>query len=232
MGTARLASYVVLGIGAFIMFPIYSYAYFCPTETHSEREKPVQWYTPPLILIGCTIPAVLATFALAPWVHQIHVRIPTVARRSKDDLMRWANNIPRHTTLSFSVIRNTPWPTVQYASFEDLQRLPFSKTRLPNLEHVPPEHEKYVADNQRSWRARFLEGISRRVYGRFYVNTSQKTDKSAVPGVWDKMWNQIPMEGKRLERVERQKILEQKRSETKAPAPRILPGRERPKAKT
>lgn len=224
----RLGTYILFGLGAFIMFPIYTYSYLYPTETRSEREEPVKWYMLPLILAGCTLPAVLATFTFAPWVHQIHVRIPTVARRSKEDLLRWANNVPRHTTLSFSVIRNRPWPIVQYASFEDLQRLPLSRTRLTNLEHIPPEHEMYVAENQRSWRARLLEGMARRIYGRFYVNIGQKTNKSAVPGVWDKMWKQIPMEG---QKVERQKMLEHKRAETKAPSPRILPGKERPKSK-
>lgn len=183
----------------------------------------MKWYHGPIFLIGSWIPAVLAFFAFAPWVHQIHVRLPTVARRSQEEVMRWASRVPPNTTISISVIRNTPWPTVQYAVLEDLSRLPFSYTRLTNLEHKPPEHDKYVADNKGSWSARVKEGVARRVYGSFYVNRAQAKDKSAVPGVWDKMWNQIPMQGER--EAKRMAMLEQKKTQAKPPGPRVLPSR-------
>ena len=134
--------------------------------------------------------------------------------------MRWANNVPRKTVISISMIRLKPWPTVQHAAWEDLSRLPNSWTRLTNLELKPPDHDKYVAERKGSRWARLNEGMARRVLGRFYVNRVQAKDRSAVPGVWDKMWEQIPMEGTRKER---RVVLEQRRAEAKPPGPRILP---------
>ena len=185
----------------------------------------MKWYIPPLFLLGSWLPATLMFLAFAPHVHQIHVRLPLVARRSHEELMRWANNVPRKTVISISMIRLKPWPTVQNAAWEDLSRLPFSFTRLTNLELKPPDHDKYLAQKKGSWWARLIEGMARRVLGRFYVNRTQGKDRSAVPGVWDRMWEQIPMEGTGTRKERAVMVEERRRAEAKAPGPRVLPAR-------
>lgn len=183
----------------------------------------MRWYHPPLMLVGSCIPALVTFFALAPWVHQIHVRLPTLARRSREDVMRWASNARGNTILSISVIRFAPWPTVQHARLDDLSRLPFSYTRLTNLEHRPPDHDNYLADKKGSWFARLNEGAARRVFGRFYVSRTQSKDKSAVPGAWDKIFAQIPMDGDKARST--RPAMEQKRAEARPPTQRIMPAK-------
>lgn len=221
----RLTTLIVMGLGTLFFFPTFTYGYFYPVEVSSDRERPVKWYHPPLFLIGSWIPALLTLFVFAPQVHQIHVKIPPIARKSRDELMRWASNVPRNTEVYISVIRLKPWPTARRVFFEDLQRLPFSFKRLTNLEWKPAYHEKRIAEDSSPGRARFVEGALRRAISRYYVSRTRGKDKSAVPGVWDRMWEQIPMEG---EKAERQLLLEQKKAHARPPGPRILP----PKPKT
>lgn len=225
----RLATLMILAVGTFGMAPVYTYLYFFPDEIQDEREKPVKWYLPPLILLGSWVPAVAAFFALAPWVHHIHVHLPMVARKSEQDLMRWASNVPRNTIINISIMRLSPRPMVQYAAWEDLSRLPRGRMQLSNLEHKPVDHHKYLADNKGSLRARLFEWMTRRVLGRYYVDRVQTKDKSGVPGVWDKMWEQIPMKGQREQRMAE---TEQKKAGAKAPGPRMLPQRRRTGKKT
>lgn len=219
IGIFRLGTVIVAFMGTLFYFPAYLYSFLYPTEIEDKREEAVPWWLPPAILFGSWMPALMTFFAWAPCVHQIHVRIPTLARKSREELMRWASNVPRNTTLSVSVIRLKPWPVVQYVTLEDFTRLRQSWKRLTNLEKSSAVSEKYLADNNSSLLARVVESVPRGIYGRFYVS-SQIVDNSAAPGVWDKIWQQIPMEGTRPPR----KVGgEQKMKESRPPTARIAP---------
>lgn len=222
VGTIRALTFVILAFGTLFYFPAYTYDYLYPSDEAVKSGNRVSWYTPPLILAMSFIPAVAATLAFAPWVHQIHVRIPTAARKSREEVIRWAGRVPHNTVLSISVLRHKPWPVVREVAWEDISRLPFAFTRLSNLEHRPAQNNEILAENQNSRGIRLVDGVMRRVYGRFFVNMNVSTDKSGVPGVWDEMWKQIPMQG---EREKRKQAVERKRATAKPPGPRVLPMR-------
>ena len=67
-----------------------------------------------------------------------------------------------------------------------------------------------------------MEELAHRVYGRLFVNRDQKQDKSAAPGVWDIIWEQIPTAA---EREAETMVREQTKTGVKPPGPRIKPSR-------
>lgn len=223
VGVIRLSTIIVFVFGALIYFPAYTYSYFRPAAKTSEKEEEVKWYIPPLFLIGSTVPMLAAFFVFAPWVHQIHISIPARARKSREDLLRWARNVPLDTRVSISVIRASFSPTVQRAAFGELARLPPSFTRLTNLEIR--RNDNYIHDlenHKTTQRSPIMEELAHRVYGRLFVNRDQKQDKSAAPGVWDIMWEQIPSAA---EREMEMRMQEQRKIEAKPPGPKIKPSR-------
>ena len=175
---------------------------------------------PIAIFICSPVPMVCALYAFGPLLHSIHVRLPTTARKSTEDLMKFARNVPPQTELKFSYIRFAPWPTTKNIPFDELWRLPLATTRLTNLEHRPNRNAKQVQDGLAS---AAQEGMVRKYLGRYRVNRTQRTDKSGAPGVWDEMWEQIPIQGDHA--VAKLRARAWQKREAKPPAPRIIPKR-------
>ena len=100
--------------------------------------------------------------------------------------MRFANDVPTDTRLQFQSYRILPWPRYREVWYGDLRRLPLKKWRLPNLEHRPYT-QKVQAEEVRGGK------IVRSIFGRYWVDMAQQKDGSQVPGVWKKMWEQIPI---------------------------------------
>ncbi|KAK3715105.1 hypothetical protein LTR37_007315 [Vermiconidia calcicola] len=147
------------------------------------------WYMFPLVALGSTIPFLLTGIAFGGYVHHINIHLPALARRSKDDLMRFAANVPPMTKVEIKSMWFRPWPVTKRVYFEDLRRLPRSYMRASNLEHVPLSIRANVNKNPGwSW-------LTKVFMGRYCVSRSQIKDRSRVPGVWDKMWEGIPFVG-------------------------------------
>jgi hypothetical protein len=139
----------------------------------------------PLIMVGACVPMVVTALATGPMIHDIKIKLPAAARRSKEDLKSFVKRLPPDTILRATYMRLVPWPVSSDMMLRDLQRVqPSWKFGIANLEHVPSSmigQEKHIA----YWPVRMT-------FGRYYVNRTQTREKSAATGIWDTIWNQIP----------------------------------------
>lgn len=171
----RVTTVVVFLLGSLIYAP----------AVYMDDKAPL-WLVPAAV-VGSAIPF-LAVAATGPFVTSVRAHLPSSARRSKDDLIRFANNTPPTTLLRIQFIRWAPWLVTREIFLGDLRRLRQSKVRLANLEHVLPEGEKKVLHSY----GKLGRGIEK-YFSRYWVNvTSTSRDRSSVPGVWDNIWKQIP----------------------------------------
>ncbi|KAK6437643.1 hypothetical protein LTR95_006157 [Oleoguttula sp. CCFEE 5521] len=160
---------------------------------------PSYYYSPdtsnwwiPARLLGAVAPMTIAAFASAPYVANIHLVLPpSLAKASPDAIRRWAARAPSDTRLLFQTYRWVPWPHHQGVWLSDLRRLPASISTLANLEYVPMQNKDAIE------KARTIRGgsLAMRMYGQLQVNRNMKVDKSQMPGVWDALWERIPLKG-------------------------------------
>ncbi|KJX99692.1 hypothetical protein TI39_contig353g00014 [Zymoseptoria brevis] len=182
IGLIRITGIIIAAVGC-IPYPIMFYM----SPNHSN------WWIPALILAS-PIPLLLMLFTTGPFIHSIQVKLPASARTSKEALKAFAERPNADTILRFHYMKLWPWPTSKEIPFGRLRRIkPSLKAGWANLEWVSEqaaEHRKY----QDKWWYEMAQGVFKRKY---YVNRDQKTDRGAVPGVWNEMWKQIPMKGSR-----------------------------------
>lgn len=147
------------------------------------------WYMVPTVAAGSAIPLLAAGLAFGGYVNHINILLPQHARKSKDDLTRFAAAMPPTTIVQLKSMWFRPWPVTKEIYFEDLRRLPRRWYRLANLEHVPHSNRELVKSNPMwNW-------IVGSVMGRYSVSAAQVKDRSRAPGVWERVWEQIPMAG-------------------------------------
>lgn len=145
------------------------------------------WWVPGVV-VASAVPFVAMAMLSAPYVCAIRVLLPPSAKKSTAALMRFAENVPGETRISLQTMRWLPWPTHKEMFFCDLRRLSGRKLSV-NLEHVPLGHEKAREANN------IVGGrLAMRMYGRYWVDMTAR-NKSQAPGVWEKMWDQIPIKG-------------------------------------
>jgi hypothetical protein len=80
---------------------------------------------------------------------------------------------------------------------------------MSNLEYTP-RRSLELAEKDPMW-----NWIATKVMGTYFVNVSQFKDRSRAPGVWSKIWQQIPMTGEAhavRKEVERRAVLASNRS--------------------
>lgn len=174
---SRILTIVVAGLGVFTVAPR---MFFNPDVSN--------WWVPGVI-VGSTVPFVALALLSAPYVSTIRVLLPRSARKNHDSLMRFAENVPGDTKIMMQSMRWLPWPVHREMFFADLRRLPGRKLSV-NLEHVPLGHEQKAREA-----GSILGGrLAIRMYGRYWVDMTS-SNKSQAPGVWEKMWDQIPIKG-------------------------------------
>nr|OQO28995.1 hypothetical protein B0A51_03577 [Rachicladosporium sp. CCFEE 5018] len=177
VGTGRVAT-IVFFVFSCIMLPSY---YYSPDISN--------WWIPARLL-GAAAPMTIAAFASAPYVANIRLVLPpSLLKASPDAIRRWAARAPSDTRLLVQTYRWVPWPHHQGVWLSDLRRLPASKSTLANLEYVPMGTKDAIE------KARAARGgaLAMRMYGQLQVNRNVKVDKSQMPGVWDALWERIPM---------------------------------------
>lgn len=175
VGFFRLGGFVIFGIGAFLYAPSF---YF--SSEHSSLWIPVVW-------VASAMPLLVLTLTQGPVVHSVRVMLPKSARRSREDLIRFANELPSDTLLQLECIRFSPWPAKRWARLHNLRKIqPSWRVGHSNLEQIPEAMEdgKELKD---IWR-----WLARRWMGLFWISTNQSKNRSSAPGVWEKIWAQIP----------------------------------------
>ncbi|KAM0717719.1 hypothetical protein Q7P37_007571 [Cladosporium fusiforme] len=175
-GMSRIITIVVAGLGVFTVAPR---MFFNPDVSN--------WWVPGVI-VGGAIPFVALALLSAPYVSTIRVLLPKSAKKNHDSLMRFAEKVPGETKIMMQSMRWLPWPVHREMFFCDLRRLPGRKLSV-NLEHIPLGHEQ-----ARNAGSTLGERLAMRMYGRYWVDM-KSSNKSQAPGVWEKMWDQIPIKG-------------------------------------
>ncbi|KAK4635149.1 hypothetical protein CLAFUW4_00413 [Fulvia fulva] len=175
VGFTRVCTLVVFGVGAIIYAPAIAFS-----PHHSNCLIPA-------CIVASAVPMVAVIFTSGPSVMSIRVQLPPHARRSREGLLKFANNLPPRTILRLESMKLIPWPTQTDVVFADLTRhRPSWKGGLSNLENTPVTTQ----GNERE--GTFFAQLIRRLLGRYYVQRDQKKDRSSAPGLWEKMWEQIP----------------------------------------
>ncbi|EME88243.1 uncharacterized protein MYCFIDRAFT_205954 [Pseudocercospora fijiensis CIRAD86] len=177
VGLTRVATIIIFLAGATVYAPAY---FFSPD--HSSLWVPVY-------IAAAAVPFFVTALTTGPMIHAIRVYLPSRARRSKDDLKRFASLTPADTLLELQYMRWLPWPQTRRVPFGRLRRLqPSLRGGIANLEQQNPLVTDKLKNSLLGW-------LAHRNWGRFYVNRAQRNDRSAVPGVWEGMWGQIPLKG-------------------------------------
>ena len=163
----------------------------------------------PLIAFGSAIPLLATGLFWGGYVHHVNILLPSVTRKAKDELSRFTSNMPPNAIVQIKSMWFRPWPVTKEIFFEDLRRLPLSKWRMSNLEHTPRRSIELADKNP------MYNWIAKKVMGTYFVNMSQFKDRSRAPGIWSKIWQQIPMIGEPhlvTKEVERRAVLASNRS--------------------
>ncbi|KAF1830946.1 hypothetical protein BDW02DRAFT_76004 [Decorospora gaudefroyi] len=144
------------------------------------------------VLVGIlgTVPTLTLAYLTAPFVHQIFLKIPETARRSRQDLMRFARTLSTNPTatantrLEFVTLRIFPFRKNTTALLHELRALPPRKFRLANI-------ELRLAQPEKSFFKRVLEVLNEPRF-KFHVKEGRRyTMKTGVPGVWEEVANRI-----------------------------------------
>ncbi|KAK5172077.1 uncharacterized protein LTR77_003714 [Saxophila tyrrhenica] len=184
MGFIRIAC-----IGAFM----YGAFYVLPSAIFDTNAP--WWMLPTVSALACV--PLLASGAFGGFVNHINVILPTSARRTRQDLLSWAAGAPAETHVQIKTMWFKPWPKTKTVRLGDLRRLPYSSLRLTNLEHIPSGAR---IDHQN---AGWTGWLVRAVMGRYWVSRAQVKDRSRAPGVWDRMWEDIPLAGGKVDEIRR-----------------------------
>ena len=117
----------------------------------------------------------------SPFVAYIHVKLPIFARRSREQLLKWAQSIPSNTELEMTTIKS-------YGSLRTT-RMPISELRpikarfgIENLARVPRFPGRTIVSPKRPWWAP-------KEQTRFFVGNERR--KSVETAVWQKALEQI-----------------------------------------
>lgn len=150
-------------------------------------------YWIPAYLISGAIPLIAHGLMIGGFVHHINILLPSSARRSKDALINFTHKLPGNTRLQMKIFWFRPWAHVKELELRDLRRLPASRLRLrlTNMEQQPINEEMAIRAKQYPFRHWLVMSFM----GRFWVARDQMKDRSRVPGVWNTIWEQIPMVG-------------------------------------
>ena len=130
------------------------------------------------------IPFAFVNHTTRPFVSFVHIALPVFARRSKESLYRWAQNIPPATQVYMTTTRFYGGPRVSRMAVEDLRQTR-AWLSAANLTRTPPSRS---AAAKKSWRAP-------KPLLRFYVGTEKKKAKDF--SVWEQVLKRIPKEAAR-----------------------------------
>lgn len=131
------------------------------------------------VAFGATTCFVVMTGISHGTVCSIRAHLPRYARGSKEDLVRFANNMPPNTRLKVQFFRGVPWLVTREMYFSDLRRVP-PKWRLANLEYVAADEVERMSKLSGWTRA-----LVKAYFCSYWVNIRAR-DRSAVRGAWEK----------------------------------------------
>lgn len=122
-------------------------------------------------------PMIYMMWAAAPFVAYVHIKLPLFARRSRDQLLRWAENIPPNTEVDLTTIKAYGRPRVSRMLLSDLRPVK-ARFGIENMVRV----SKVPASRPRPWWSSKQKSL-------FFVGNERKRTVETV--IWQKVWSQI-----------------------------------------
>ncbi|KAF9888781.1 hypothetical protein FE257_008357 [Aspergillus nanangensis] len=109
LGAMRLTTVFIFGFACVLVAPGFDSA------TYSEAIVPA-------IIIGGALPMLFVAYTAAPFVNFVHLALPVYARRSREQAIEYAKNLPPTATLYLNTMRFTTMPRHTEVQLGDLVR--------------------------------------------------------------------------------------------------------------
>lgn len=157
--------------------------YYAPNEPQPVLK------TVGVICMGA-IPMIVVGLATAPFVNSVNLYIPEFARRSRDVLIRYSQNLPKDAQLEFVTARLFGLPKTTGVRVSEIRALPSRWGRLANLERIrTPRLQKELAQRS-AWKKAL--GFLAEPRFKFYVTDDVASmRRSRAPGVWENVLKEI-----------------------------------------
>ncbi|RHZ72911.1 hypothetical protein CDV55_103626 [Aspergillus turcosus] len=80
------------------------------------------WYIAPAVVVGGALPMLFVAYTSAPFVNFVHLALPVFARRSREQTVQYAKNLPPTATLYINTMKFTTIPRQTEVRLGDLVR--------------------------------------------------------------------------------------------------------------
>lgn len=164
LGMLRITSMFLFGVSCLVVAPAF--------DAHN-----FPWWTSPAIVVAGSIPMLYIAYTAAPFVNFIHLALPPFARRSRENAIQYAKNLPPNATLIINTMKITTIPRQTQVRMGDL---------VPDKSLIRPVSFRNQSPAPSSWRGKTL--------CQFYASeNSQRGTSSSVfyPELWDHVYRQI-----------------------------------------
>ncbi|KNG83041.1 hypothetical protein ANOM_008148 [Aspergillus nomiae NRRL 13137] len=107
LGMLRITTIFLFGVSVLVVAPAFA-----------ADEFP--WYLAPAVVIGGALPMLFVSYTSAPFVNFVHLALPAFARRSKEQTLQYAKNLPPTATLYINTMKFTTIPRQTEVRLGDL----------------------------------------------------------------------------------------------------------------
>ncbi|KAN0069692.1 hypothetical protein V8E54_011998 [Elaphomyces granulatus] len=107
LGMLRITAIFVFGASCLVVAPAFG-----------ASEFPV--YIAPAVIIGGALPLLFISYTAAPFVNYIHLALPVFTRRSREQALHYARNLPPNATLFINTMKFTTIPRQTEVRLSDL----------------------------------------------------------------------------------------------------------------
>lgn len=176
-GTGRTVFVGALKVTTIFLFSA-TLLFIAPT-LYNDPEQP-SWVAP-TVVGASAVPLIYVMYHASPFVAYVHIKLPIFARRSREQLLKWAQSIPSNTEVEMTTIKS-------YGSLRTT-RMPISELRpikarfgIENLARVPRSLGRTSNSPKRPWWAPKEQNL-------FFIGNERR--KSVETAVWQKALEQI-----------------------------------------
>ncbi|KAF7597238.1 hypothetical protein BBP40_008080 [Aspergillus hancockii] len=107
LGMVRITTIFLFGVSCLVVAPAFA-----------SDEFP--WYLAPAVVVGGALPMLFVSYTSAPFVNFIHLALPAFARRSREQTLHYAKNLPPTATLYINTMKFTTIPRQTEVRLGDL----------------------------------------------------------------------------------------------------------------
>ena len=133
------------------------------------------------VAVASAVPLFYVVYYASPFVAYVHIKLPLFARRSREQLLRWSQNIPPDTEVEMTTIKSYGSLRTTRMPISELQPIK-ARFGIENLVRVPKSTARSSTGTQRPWWALKEQSL-------FFVGTERR--KTVETAVWQKAMEQI-----------------------------------------